>query len=59
MSKWLDLSNSANKIRQTYVQGFLDVSGGGVYLRNDMSLNFYDKTGSGIPKFSIKLYYYV
>ena len=54
MSKWLDLSNSANKIRQTYVQGFLDVSGGGVYLRNDMSLNFYDKTGSGIPKFSIK-----
>ena len=54
MSKWLDLSNSANKIRQTYVQGFLDVSGGGIFLRNDMSLNFYDKTGSGIPKFSIK-----
>ena len=54
MSKWLDLSNSANKIRQTYVQGFLDVSGGGVYLRNDMSLNFYDKTGSSTPKFSIK-----
>jgi predicted acyltransferase (DUF342 family) len=54
MSKWLDLSNSANKIRQTYVQGFLDVSGGGIYLRNDMSLNFYDKSNSAIPKFSIK-----
>jgi cytoskeletal protein CcmA (bactofilin family) len=53
MSKWLDLSNSANKLKNTYVRGILDVSGGGIYLRNDMSLNFYDKTGSTIPKFSI------
>jgi predicted acyltransferase (DUF342 family) len=54
MSQWLDLSNAANKIRQTYIKGFLDVSGGGIYLRNDMSLNFYDNTGSGTPAFSIK-----
>lgn len=54
MSKWLDLSNNANKIRQSYFKGFIDISGGGLYLRNDMSLNFYDTTNSAIPKFSIK-----
>ena len=27
MSNWLDLSNNANTIKSTYIQGFLDVSG--------------------------------
>ena len=48
---WLEAS--ANKLRQTYIQGFLDISGGGIKLYNDISINFYD-AGSNIPKFSIK-----
>jgi len=54
MSKWFDLSENANKIRQSYFKGFIDISGGGIYLRNDLSINFYDTTNSGNPKFSIK-----
>lgn len=27
MSNWLDLSNNANTLKSTYIQGFLDVSG--------------------------------
>ena len=54
MSKWLDLSNNANKIRQSYFKGFIDVSGGGIYLRNDFSMNFYNSIDPANPKFSIK-----
>jgi hypothetical protein len=53
MSDWLDFSNNANKLRQSYFNGFVDVSGG-MYLRNDNSLNFYDTTNGIAPKFSIK-----
>jgi hypothetical protein len=52
MSGWLELT--ANKLKQSYVTGFLDISGGGLYLRNDLSINIYDNTGSNIPRFSIK-----
>lgn len=48
---WLEAS--ANRLRQTYIQGFLDISGGGIKLYNDVSINFYN-VGSNIPKFSIK-----
>lgn len=54
MSKWLDLSHNANKIRQSYFKGFIDVSGGGIYLRNDFSMNFYNSNDPVNPKFSIK-----
>ena len=54
MSKWFDLSGNANKIRQSYFKGFIDISGGGIYLRSDLSINFYDNTNSVNPKFSIK-----
>jgi cytoskeletal protein CcmA (bactofilin family) len=54
MSKWMDLSMNANKIRQSYFKGFIDISGGGVYLRNDLSMNFFDSTNLSEPKFSIK-----
>ena len=54
MSKWMDLSINANKIRQSYFKGFIDISGGGVYLRNDLSMNFFDTANSTQPKFSIK-----
>ena len=39
MSKWLDFS--ANMLRQSYIKGFLDISGDALYLRNDASINFY------------------
>ena len=54
MSKWMDLSMNANKIRQSYFKGFIDISGGGVYLRNDLSINFFDNINLSQPKFSIK-----
>ena len=38
MAQWFDFSNNSNKFRQTYVQGFVDISGGGIYLRNDNSI---------------------
>ena len=34
MSNWLDLSRNANLIKQTYLRGFLDVSGGDIINRN-------------------------
>jgi hypothetical protein len=46
-SNWLDLSSTSNRFVQTYVQGFVDISGGDLILRNnnlilesgDISLN--------------------
>jgi hypothetical protein len=46
-SNWLDLSSTSNRFVQTYVQGFVDMSGGNLILRNnnliietgDVSLN--------------------
>jgi hypothetical protein len=52
MSKWLDFS--ANMLKQTYIKGFLDISGQGIYLRNDSSVNFYGVGNSTMPKLSIK-----
>lgn len=42
MSKWLDFSNNANKFKQTYFNGFIDINYGNIYLRNDQYLNMYD-----------------
>ena len=53
MSQWFDFSYNANKLRQSYVKGFLDVSGGGVYVRSDNSLNFYTTNDGVVPKFSL------
>jgi len=39
-SQWFDLSFSSNKLRQSYLKGFLDISGGPVLMRSDNSLNF-------------------
>ena len=47
MSQWFDQSNNANKLRQSYLKGFLDISGGGLYMRSDNSLNFYT-TADGV-----------
>lgn len=38
LSNWLDASSSSNRHQQTYIKGFLDISGGNLILRNN---NFY------------------
>jgi len=53
MSKWLDLSNNANKLRQSYVTGFIDISGG-LSVRNNSSIDIYSSlSNASIPNFSI------
>ena len=53
MSTWFDQSNNANKLRQSYLKGFLDISGGPVNIRADNSLNFYTTAEDGISKVAI------
>jgi predicted acyltransferase (DUF342 family) len=53
MSQWFDQSNNANKLRQSYLKGFLDISGGGVFVRADNSLNFYTQGDGVAPKFKL------
>jgi hypothetical protein len=50
---WFDASSSSNKLRRSYVNGFLDISGGSVYLRADNSMNFYTKADGLYPKLAI------
>ena len=47
-SQWFDNSANANKLRNSYLKGFLDISGGGISIRSatgdnaGTALNFYD-----------------
>ena len=50
MSEWLDASSSSNKLKQSYFQDFIDVSGT-VSLRNNKDLNLYNNDST--PEFSI------
>ena len=50
MSTWFSQQNNANKLRQSYLKGFLDISGGGVQVRNDASLNFFQTAESGFAE---------
>jgi hypothetical protein len=54
MSQWYDLSTNSNKLRQSYLRGFLDVSGGGILLRGGNSMSFYDSPSDLTPTMSIK-----
>ena len=47
MSTWFENPTTANKLRQSYLKGFLDISGGGILVRADNSLNFYTTSGLG------------
>ena len=53
MSRWFDQSNNANKLRQSYLKGFLDISGGGVLVRSDNSLNFFTTANETVPQFAM------
>jgi len=49
MASWLEYPNSSNKIKQTYILGFLDVSGGDIINRNGNTIlnnNLYVKGDS-------------
>jgi hypothetical protein len=52
MNRWAESPANANKLRQTYFNGFIDISGGGIYMRNDMLLNFFSNNDAN-PKFSV------
>jgi len=52
MNNWLDLSNNANKFKNSYFSGFVDVSGGYLNIRNDGYINLFDS--NDYPTFSIK-----
>jgi hypothetical protein len=52
MSNWLDTPNATNKLKSSYVSGFMDVSGSGISIRQG-SLAIYDGSGSNIPNFTI------
>lgn len=52
MSSWLDLSNSSNKLKQTYVSGFIDISGDGVIVRNG-AIQLFDEINPITPGFTI------
>lgn len=52
MNRWLDLSNNSNKLKQSYFQNFIDISGE-VQVRNDSYINLYSNTNANSPKFSI------
>jgi len=53
MNKWLDFSNNSNKLKNTYFNGFVDVSGGYLNLRNDSPINLFNSTNDYYPMFSI------
>ena len=53
MSKWLDFSNNANKLRKSYVTGFIDISGN-LSIRNNSSIDIYSSlSNASVPNFSI------
>jgi len=54
MSQWYDLASTSNKLRQSYVKGFLDISGGGVLLRGGNSVDFYNSPADLSPAMKIK-----
>ena len=44
---------SANRFKQTYFKGYVDISGEGLRLRNNAPVKFFDDTNSTSAKFSI------
>lgn len=54
MSQWYALASTSNKLRQSYVKGFLDISGGGVLLRGGNSIDFYNSPADLSPVMKIK-----
>jgi hypothetical protein len=51
-SLFFDLSNNANKLRKSYVNGFMDISGE-LLLRNDHSLGFYKEQLQKLPHYTM------
>ena len=50
MSLWLDNSSNSNNIKQSYVHGFLDISGGNVRLKVTPALT---NTGVNVTRINV------
>jgi hypothetical protein len=48
MNKWLDFSNNANKLSQTYFKGFVDINYGNIHLRDGHSVNLHNNQNDDI-----------
>jgi uncharacterized coiled-coil protein SlyX len=53
MSKWLDYYENSNKLERTYFNGFVDISGGSIHLRNGLPMYFYDSENMSTPSFAM------
>ena len=53
MSLWLDTSSNSNNIKQSYVHGFLDISGGNVNIRANNNLNIFSGTDTSTSRFTL------
>ena len=53
MSLWLDNSSNSNNIKQSYVHGFLDISGGNVNIRANNNLNIFSETDTTTSRFTL------
>ena len=52
MSLFYDLSNNSNKLRKSYVVGFVDISGD-LLIRNDNTLEFYKEPAQTNPHYTM------
>ena len=52
MSLFYDLSNNSNKLRKSYVVGFVDISGD-LLIRNDNTLEFYKEPSQTNPHYTM------
>jgi len=54
MADWTDIqTEQANKLKQTYIKGFLDISGGDFSIRNYNHFKLYGTLAPDIPTFSM------
>lgn len=53
MNNWLDFSNNSNKLKNTYFNGFVDISGGYLNIRNNNLINLFSSLNDNYPMFSI------
>jgi hypothetical protein len=50
MQSWLDIDISANYFKSSYYEGFIDISGGGIHVRNSGNVDVHGKfMESGVP----------
>ena len=56
---WYGDVGQTNKLRQSYVKGFIDISGGDLKVRNDNNLKFFSGDASNVSKLTMNATEYV